>query len=388
MTPENEKIDKTEKGDFSAFENETGDFAAPESGTSLSAERNDLAERGMMNSYKTVCFKSGLFLTIALSLRILAQGFAPLAIKAITAISTNEDVVYALKLLYSAVFLQIIPSFIAAAMLNYGFKNLVGGFKPPKNSKKAFADFPAIYGAAVFVNIITILITQLISRNVDITKLVNNALTSVPSMASVIALAVSAVIIAPIFEEFIFRGAIMNALKPYGSGIAVFFSAFWFAVFHGNFQQFFYAFAMGIFLGYISYATKSIFCSTIMHAMFNSISIIMVIFETTEALKKKIANPTAVLSNQEHLTVTMYAIFTVIILITAFIGFIMIIYKFIKIKKHRLPKVWGEVGNGKKIMILIFTLTTLLALMLTVDVMGTGYISNYISDLVRTNISA
>lgn len=79
----------------------------------------------------------------------------------------------------------------------------------------------------------------------------------------------------------------MNLLKPYGSGVAVFVSAFCFGIFHGNFQQFFYAFILGILLGYISYATNSMFCNTALHAMFNAISGIIMIFVSTEPVQKR-----------------------------------------------------------------------------------------------------
>lgn len=340
----------------------------------------------MMKSYKTACLKLGFFLTAALLLRIIAQGFAPAAVKVIGAISTSIDVRYALSLLYSAVFLQIIPSFIAAAMLKYSLKNLAGGFHPPKNSKKAFANFPAVYGAGMTVNLITMAVIQLVTHNGNINDSVNSLMLSPPSMASAVVLFIMLVVVAPIFEEFIFRGAVMNLLKPYGSGIAVFVSAFSFAVFHGNFQQFFYAFALGILLGYISYATDSMFCNTILHAMFNSVSGIIMIFASTEAVGKKSTDPSAVLNNGEQLVVSFYAIFMIAVIVTALIGFIAIIRKLVKIKKYRLPKAWGEISNGRKTVILIFTLTVLLAIILMADVMGFGYISDFISDAVRTYI--
>ena len=320
-------------------------------------------------------------------MRIVAQGLAPAAVRLINSVTSSVDVKYALSLLYSALFLQVIPSFIAAAMLKYSLKNLAGGFHPPKNSKKAFANFPAVYGAGMTVNLITMALIQLVTHNGNINDSVNSLMLSPPSMTSAAVLFVMLVIVAPIFEEFIFRGAVMNLLKPYGSGIAVFVSAFCFAVFHGNFQQFFYAFALGILLGYISYATDSMFCNTVLHAMFNAVSGIIMIFATTEAVGKKTTDPSAVLSDGEQLVLSFYAIFMIAVIVTALIGFIAIIRKLIKIKKYRLPKVWSEIGNGKKLLILIFTVTVLLSIILMTDVMGEGYISDAISDRISELIS-
>lgn len=333
-------------------------------------------------AYKTDCLKLGFFLTVILLLRIIAQGLSPAAGRLIYSVTSDIDAVYALSLLYSALFLQILPSFIGAAMLKYSLKNMAGGFHVPKNSKKAFADFPAVYGAGMTINLITMGVILLITGGGDINDSVNSLGLAPPSILSSLTLFVMLVVIAPLFEEFIFRGAVMNLLKPYGSGIAVFVSAFCFGIFHGNFQQFFYAFALGILLGYISYATDSMFCNTVLHAMFNSISGVIMIFASTEAVRKKSMDQNAVLNDGEQLILTFYAIFMIIVLLTAIIGFIAMIKKLTKIKRYKLPKVWGEASNGRKTAILIFTLPVLLSILLMIDVMGTNYISGFITNLV------
>ena len=129
------------------------------------------------------------------------------------------------------------------------------------------------------------------------------------------------------------------------------------------------------------------FCNTVLHAMFNAVSGIIMIFATTEAVGKKTTDPSAVLSDGEQLVLSFYAIFMIAVIVTALIGFIAIIRKLIKIKKYRLPKVWSEIGNGKKLLILIFTVTVLLSIILMTDVMGEGYISDAISDRISELIS-
>ncbi|MBD5115194.1 MAG: CPBP family intramembrane metalloprotease [Ruminococcaceae bacterium] len=336
----------------------------------------------MMRSYKTDCYKLGFYLTSLLLLRIVAQGFSPIASRVIYSLTSNLDVIYALNLLYSALFLQIIPSFLGALMLKYSLKNVAGGFHVPKNSKKAFANFPAIYGAGMTINLITMGIILLVTGGGDINDSINSLGLAPPSIVSSVTLFIMLVVIAPLFEEFVFRGAVMNLLKPYGSGIAVFVSAFCFGIFHGNFQQFFYAFALGILLGYISYATDSMFCNTMLHAMFNSISGIIMIFASTDAVRKKSMDPNAVLTDGEQLILSFYAIFMIIVLLTALIGFIAMIKKLTKIKRYKLPKMWGEVGNGRKMAILIFTLPVLLFILLMTDVMGENYIADLIAKAV------
>ena len=57
-------------------------------------------------------------------------------------------------------------------------------------------------------------------------------------------------IFAPIFEEVLFRGLILQNLLPYGKKFAIIGSAFLFGVFHGNLLQSPYAFLSGLVLGY------------------------------------------------------------------------------------------------------------------------------------------
>lgn len=340
------------------------------------------ASANTMRDYKKTCYKLGLYLICILALRIGAEGLSALVSPLLMNI-TDVDLLYAASLLYSALFMQILPSVLAVLMLKYSFKNIAGGFHPPKNSKKAFANFPAIYGAGMTINLITAGVMFLITGGGDINDTVNSLGIAPPTITSSLILFVLLVVVAPLFEEFIFRGAVMNLLKPYGGGVAIFVSAFCFGIYHGNFQQFFYAFALGILLGYVSYATNSMFCNTMLHAMFNSVSGILMILVSTDAVRTVSLDPLAELTDSQHLIITLYAIFMIAILITALIGFIAMIVKLKNIKKYRIPKVWGEVSNGKKMAILIFTLPVILSIILMIDIMGNNYISDFLYNTLQ-----
>lgn len=335
-----------------------------------------------MTDYKKTCFRLGLYLVCILLLRIGAEGLAALVGPLLMRVS-DVNMLYALNLLYSALFMQVLPSVLAVVMLKYSFKNLAGGFHPPKNSKKAFANFPAIYGTGMTINLLTAGIMFLITGGGDINDTVNSLGLAPPTFASSLILFILLVVVAPLFEEFIFRGAVMNLLKPYGSGVAIFVSAFCFGIYHGNFQQFFYAFALGILLGYVAYATDSMFCNTVLHAMFNSISGILMILVSTEAVQTVALGHAEELSDSQQLIMTIYAIFMIAIIITALIGFIAMIAKLKNIKKYRLPKVWGEVSNGRKMAMLIFTLPVLLSIILMIDIMGENYMSQFLYNTLQ-----
>lgn len=75
-------------------------------------------------------------------------------------------------------------------------------------------------------------------------------------------------ILAPIAEELLFRGLIQRTMLPYGKRFAIFCSAFAFGIFHGNLLQSFYAFLVGLVLGYTA-AEYSIVWSMVLHMINN-----------------------------------------------------------------------------------------------------------------------
>ena len=60
------------------------------------------------------------------------------------------------------------------------------------------------------------------------------------------------VVIAPILEEFVFRKLILDRLSIYGNVFAIVMSAAMFGLFHGNLHQMFYAFFVGLIMGYVT----------------------------------------------------------------------------------------------------------------------------------------
>ncbi|MCR5817400.1 MAG: CPBP family intramembrane metalloprotease [Ruminococcus sp.] len=77
------------------------------------------------------------------------------------------------------------------------------------------------------------------------------------------------VALGPVCEELLYRGIIITLLKPYGKGLAVFFSAFIFGYMHGNIPQFASAFAGGLVFAAIAVKYDSIVPTIVMHIMNN-----------------------------------------------------------------------------------------------------------------------
>lgn len=76
-------------------------------------------------------------------------------------------------------------------------------------------------------------------------------------------------ILAPILEELVFRKMLCNRLLPLGEGYAVVLSGVIFGLVHGNFFQFFYAFALGAVFAFVYIKTGRIRYSMVYHALIN-----------------------------------------------------------------------------------------------------------------------
>ncbi len=84
---------------------------------------------------------------------------------------------------------------------------------------------------------------------------------------------ISIVVAAPILEELLFRGIILDGhLKIYPPQMAIGWSAFFFGFFHMNPWQFLLAFALGVLLGWVYYRTRSLLPCIAIHAFNNGAS--------------------------------------------------------------------------------------------------------------------
>lgn len=77
------------------------------------------------------------------------------------------------------------------------------------------------------------------------------------------------VIMAPVCEELLFRRVLINRIRQYGDKAAVLVSSVTFALCHGNFYQFFYAFGIGLVFGYIYIKTGKLRYTIIFHMIIN-----------------------------------------------------------------------------------------------------------------------
>lgn len=85
-------------------------------------------------------------------------------------------------------------------------------------------------------------------------------------------------LVGPVFEELLFRGAIMNALlKRFSPAWAILLSALLFSVFHLNPAQMPPAFLIGILFAWVYYSTGSLLPCIWMHVLNNAVSLYLIV---------------------------------------------------------------------------------------------------------------
>ena len=152
-------------------------------------------------------------------------------------------------------------------------------------------------------------------------------------------------ILAPIFEELIFRKVLIDRLSRYSTFLAIFVSGLFFGLYHGNFSQFFFATGIGLLFAFLYSKTGKIHLTIILHMIVNLFTSVI----TTTALQKvHAANPNMdmsqdfLMSHPEALTATILMGLTYACLALLTIIGIIIFIIFAATGKFRLEKVEGE----------------------------------------------
>ncbi|PWB87551.1 CPBP family intramembrane glutamic endopeptidase [Methanobrevibacter thaueri] len=125
-------------------------------------------------------------------------------------------------------------------------------------------------------NLIGLAITSLLSSTMqsDITNPVQELINSADIWFNLIIIS----LLAPIFEEILFRKLLIDRTIKYGAKVSIILSAVIFALFHGNLNQFFYALLMGGFFAYVYIKTGRIIYTIILHSIINLMGSVVSLF--------------------------------------------------------------------------------------------------------------
>lgn len=140
-------------------------------------------------------------------------------------------------------------------------------------------------------------------------------------------------ILAPIFEELLFRKIIIDHTRQYGERTAIIFSAIAFGLFHMNLYQIFYAFGIGLIFAFVYSKTKNIKYTVIMHSIINFFGSIVVPLLISN-INLEFWNNVDIVNEMhyeevltEFITFIPLLIYLAIVMIFSIIGFVMLFAK-------------------------------------------------------------
>lgn len=144
----------------------------------------------------------------------------------------------------------------------------------PFKKVKADVFFAVVFfgmGVMMLANIATSLTSSLVEEFGYSTEYTDNSMGD--DAIEIILRTISISVFPAFFEEFLFRGAILQSLRKYScDSFAIFFSAFLFGLVHGNIVQMPFAFLGGIFFAAVTVKTNSILPAMTVHFLNNFMS--------------------------------------------------------------------------------------------------------------------
>ena len=170
-------------------------------------------------------------------------------------------------------------------------------------------------------------------------------------------------ILAPIFEELIFRKLLVDRVAVHGELVAILISGLMFGLFHGNFQQCFFATFIGCFFAYIYIKTGKIIYTILLHMTLNCATSVVTL-GLIKAMAKLAGEEGSDLlngnipTNPEEIPV---AVTVIGLLMLAWVGFmflmafagIILLIVFLATKKIKLERKEGDPTYGKQILAVI-----------------------------------
>ena len=189
--------------------------------------------------------------------------------------------------------------------------------------------FMMCYAVMYLSNIIGNLITTLIGAAKG--EPVTNAIVEVASGISPLVSMLMMVLLAPIAEELIFRKMLIDRVVRYGEGCAVLLSGVMFGLFHGNLNQFAYAFTLGVFFGFIYVKTGKIIYTIFMHMVVNFlgsvVSLLLLRFSGYEQMMNLMNTPEAIIPYvMDHLVqLSIFFLYLIAVLGVTIAGIVLLI---------------------------------------------------------------
>lgn len=183
----------------------------------------------------------------------------------------SYDTVYFINWLVSDISSYLVPA-LAAFFLFRSDRLPI----PKQMSFKAEIEMPLIFFATCFLGSLASMLAHRISEILDalfgtgeIPDAMAGSLPSEGESGSAWIFFLFVVVLAPVCEELIFRKLLLQPLRSGGDIFAAVVSALIFGAYHGNFDQFPYAFVVGLLYGILSVRSSSMVPTLVLHFVNN-----------------------------------------------------------------------------------------------------------------------
>ena len=228
--------------------------------------------------------RAGAAISVWVLLRILLELATIPLVKLLDAQGASENLKQILILAVSAAGVYIVATPVALWILgvfrNGGLRAMFTKSKLP--ARQVAAAIPMLYAVTIVINLIATVVNLIASGSLEqVTE--NNPLLNLPTGTLGILLNyLWMVLVAPVFEEVLFRGGLLGTLKKHGNWFAVIVSALLFGLAHENISQMLYATALGFMLGMMYVRAGSVVPCIITHICINFLGITIATFYGAE----------------------------------------------------------------------------------------------------------
>ena len=221
-----------------------------------------------------------MILLIAGGFVVLGEVFSPLiSITLVDLFSKNlsSEIVQSLKIFFGYLFMAIPPIFIIYRQIKFINKEFIlkndyfqFNFKPLNVS--IIQGLKGWFMIIPFVLLTSLIMNQLVENQAGSNPLLEIVLNNNNYLAFII-LFITTTLVAPLFEELIFRGVLLPVLsRDFGKINGIIISSFVFALAHLSFTEFPPLFVLGIGLAATRLLSGRLFSSVIMHSLWNGLT--------------------------------------------------------------------------------------------------------------------
>lgn len=286
------------------------------------------------------------------------QILASLIIRRIPEINTNTDAYFIFSML---------PTYaIAYPLIFLMFKMVPAQTGVEKKKMKVshiLIAFTICYAGTYLANIVGTFITTIIGMLKQ--NEVDNVMANLTGNLSLWANFLIVVIAAPIMEELLFRKFIIDRTAPYGEGVSMLLSGLLFGLFHGNLNQFAYAFIIGVLFGFIYVKTRNIIYTIILHMIINFLggfisTIMLELSNYTELMELSTANnPEAIIAflKENAIGLCIFMLYAMILMSIVVVGVVMF---FVNKRKMKLEAGEITIEKGQKFKTVILNVGVIL----------------------------